>query len=168
MSCCLWLPTCFKSGHSFGKIWLWMSTFILVGSCDYPRGSVGGLLRAIPCGDSAVDSLSALSGWQVNDSWLRLLIYDLVWETESAHIVFCSGQLLISLLPKTLFTDTHMKCSNLTTKGLTQVFRFSGVYGWREANQLPLNSPLLSQSSYPLNESHDMNTRCLFLLFFQS
>lgn len=169
MSCCLWLPTCFKSGHSFGKIWLWMSTFILAVSCGYPQGSVGGLLLAIPCSDSAVDSRSALSGWQVNDSWLRLLIYDLVYETESGHIIFCSGQILIILLPKALCTDTHMTCSNLTTKGLTQVLRCSGVYGWREANPRPLNRTLLSQSSYPLKKSHEANHKVsLFYCFFHS
>lgn len=61
------VPTCFRSGHSFGKIWLWISTFILRIIIHGKRKS---LLAEVSWEKLWAHSLPTLSLKPMTDRWM--------------------------------------------------------------------------------------------------
>lgn len=61
------VPTCFRSGHSFGKIWLWISTFILMIIIHGKRKS---LLAEVSWEKLWAHSLPTLSLKPMTDRWM--------------------------------------------------------------------------------------------------
>lgn len=61
------VPTCFRSGHSFGKIWLWISTFILM---IIIHGKRKGLLAEVSWEKLWAHSLPTPSLKPMTDRWM--------------------------------------------------------------------------------------------------
>lgn len=101
----LFAPTSFKSGHSFGKMWLWISTFILV--------------TCWTCGGSASSAVAVLV-------WLSQVAGRWVDPGNAGHLLTGVDQSLVGWIKKTnTHTHTENRKNEIESSKLKQMFTSS-------------------------------------------